>query len=229
MQALILAAGLGTRLRPLTEVTPKCLVEINGKKLLEIWLEKLESIGVNNFIINTHYLSSKVEEFVNKSRFKNRISLSYEKKLLGTAGTLHKNIKNIKEELIFLHADNFTTDNLKNLIRSHLNRPSNCLMTMLTFTTNNPESCGIVKTDLNNLMIDFTEKPKKYIGSKANAAIYIISKEFLDVFKKNHINSTDFSIDVLPSFKNKVLTYQTENFFIDIGTYRNLELANSLK
>lgn len=229
MQALILAAGLGSRLRPLTDITPKCLVEIKGKKLLEIWLEKLEKAGVDSFIINTHHLSEKVEDFIQKSRFKNKVKIVYEKKLLGTAGTLYNNIEDIKDELIFLHADNFTNDDLRMLVSSHSTRSANCLMTMLTFTTDNPNSCGIIKIDSNNIMLDFVEKPSKYIGSKANAAIYILSKEFIDEFKTKHKNSYDFSIDVIPKFKNRILTSQTNSFFIDIGNYENLYLANNHK
>lgn len=227
MQALILAAGLGSRLRPITNTTPKCLVEVKGKKILEIWLEKLENLGVENFIINTHHLSEKVDDFINKSRFKNKVKIIYEKNLLGTAGTLYKNANLITEDLIFLHADNFTTDSLETLIKAHYSRPLDCLMTMLTFTTDDPKSCGIIKTDLKEVMVDFVEKPKNYIGSKANAAVYILSKEFLSIFKESYKDSFDFSIDVIPNFKKRILTNQTENFFIDIGSLNNLYLANN--
>ncbi len=56
MRALLLAAGLGTRLRPITDKIPKCLVPIQGKPLLEIWLDKLYEAGVQEFLVNTHYL-----------------------------------------------------------------------------------------------------------------------------------------------------------------------------
>lgn len=228
MQALILAAGLGTRLRPLTNTIPKCLVEIKGKKLLEIWLEKLEILGIKSFIINTHHHSDKVDEFINNSKFKNRVRIVYEKNLLGTAGTLYQNIELISEDLIFLHADNFTTDNLELLIKNHYSRPIECLMTMLTFTTNDPKSCGIIKSDARGIMQDFVEKPKNYIGSQANAAIYILSKEFLRVFKKNYKDSFDFSIDVIPNFKNRILIFHTDSFFIDIGNLNNLKIVNNI-
>ena len=227
MQALILAAGLGSRLRPITNTTPKCLVEVKGKKILEIWLEKLENLGVENFIINTHHLSEKVDDYIKKSRFKNKVKIIYEKNLLGKAGTLYKNANLITEDLIFLHADNFTTDSLETLIKAHYSRPLDCLMTMLTFTTDDPKSCGIIKTDLKEVMVDFVEKPKNYIGSKANAAVYILSKEFLSIFKESYKDSFDFSIDVIPNFKKRILTNQTENFFIDIGSLNNLYLANN--
>ena len=63
MKALILAAGKGTRLMPFTKTIPKCLMPINKKPLLELWLEKLSDIGVNEFLINTHYLSGVVNDY----------------------------------------------------------------------------------------------------------------------------------------------------------------------
>ena len=64
IKALLLSAGLGTRLRPLTINIPKCLVPIKGKALLEIWLDKLSDVCVKDFLINTHYLPEKVESFI---------------------------------------------------------------------------------------------------------------------------------------------------------------------
>ena len=71
MKVILLAAGFGTRLRPLTDNIPKCLVPIKGKPLLQIWLERLAGFGLNQFLINTHYLSQQVAEFINNSKFKN--------------------------------------------------------------------------------------------------------------------------------------------------------------
>ena len=105
MKALLLSAGIGKRLRPLTYDTPKCLMMINGKPLLEIWLEKLFNVGVNNFLINTCYLNQKVEKFINNSKYKDMVTLVHEEKLLGTAGTLIKNINAKTRIIVFYHVD----------------------------------------------------------------------------------------------------------------------------
>ena len=91
MNALLLAAGLGSRLRPITNNTPKCLVPINGKPLLEYWLENIFNSGINECLINTHYLNNKVDDYVANSKYKKKIKLVFEKNLLGNAGSL-KNI-----------------------------------------------------------------------------------------------------------------------------------------
>ena len=92
MKAMLLSAGLGNRLRPLTEKIPKCLVPINGKPILQIWLERLSAENIGPFLINTHYLPKQVNDFVSASAFSSQISLVNEVSLLGTAGTLIKNI-----------------------------------------------------------------------------------------------------------------------------------------
>ena len=88
LRALLLSGGYGSRLRPITDNKPKCLVEINNKPIIEHWLVKLEEIGCESVFINTHYLFEEVNKFI-KSRKKSSMNIKtkYEKELLGTAGT----------------------------------------------------------------------------------------------------------------------------------------------
>ena len=117
MKAILLCAGKGLRLRPYTYNIPKCLIPIKGKPLLEIWLEKLFSAGITNILINAHYLSDQVDNFINHSKYKKSITVVHEKKLLGTAGTLLQNISFFdNQDGIFLHADNYTLDNMKTIL-----------------------------------------------------------------------------------------------------------------
>ena len=104
-----MAAGLGTRLRPITNDTPKCLVPINGRPLLDIWVETLVCSGVKEILVNAHYLHNQVKEYVNNSKYKNLILIQYEEELLGTAGTLIKNSSFLEDEGgLLIHADNFS-------------------------------------------------------------------------------------------------------------------------
>ena len=81
-KALLLAAGLGTRLRPITNTIPKCLVEIGKKPILEIWLDKLSQAGCQEVLINTHYLANKIDNFLRNKKYKNmRIHTTYEPKI----------------------------------------------------------------------------------------------------------------------------------------------------
>ena len=225
MNALLLAAGLGARLYPTTKTTPKCLVKVGQYTMLDHWLYKLDMLGVKNFVINTHYLSEKVERFISKHEFRYRISLYHEETLLGTAGTLAANKAFIEQDTFVVHVDNFCSDDLTGMVDSHLNRPEQTVMTMLTFKTNNPKSCGLVTTNENNLMTSFVEKPIEPRSSIANGAVYIISKEFKEYLSKPNAAVFDISIHILPKLLGFVSCYETTKFFIDVGTPKNLELA----
>ena len=227
IKALLLAAGLGTRLRPLTYETPKCLVEINGQPLLGRWIEKLEDIECETIVINTHYLSNKVEEYLSAINKRN-IILSHEEQLLGTARTLMRNKEIFRDGIgLIIHADNCTDFNLSKLIDAHNNRPKSCVMTMLTFNSNDPKSCGIVRTDEDGILKEFYEKVENPPGNRANAAIYAIDKRLIDSLENMKPEPIDFSNDVLPSMLGRVYTHHTMARFLDIGTPKSLHEAQS--
>ena len=227
IRSLLLSAGLGKRLRPLTLEKPKCLVEINKKPILEHWIDKLENIGIQKVLINTHYLAEKVNDFLSQQQRRDmKIYKTYEKILLGTAGTLIANHEFFIGSLgILIHADNFTKFDLSNLIKSHLKKPKSCLLTMLTFKTSNPKSCGIVDVDSEGIVQGFYEKQDNPPGNIANGAIYLFEDEFLNWLISNHPKAIDFSTDVLPELVGKIYTYHTDMFYIDIGTPYSLEEA----
>lgn len=227
MKAILLAAGFGTRLRPLTNNIPKCLVPIKGKPLLQIWLENLTSSGINQILINTHYLHDKVNSFVKNSTFSNNCLLIHEEVLLGTAGTLLTNIDFLaNEECLLIHADNYCLESIKELINAHKNRPKNCLITMLTFRTDNPTSCGIVEIDEQNIVIGFHEKIKNPPGNLANGAIYVLTNEFIKILNENFASVTDFSTEIIHHFFGRIYTFETTKLFMDIGTIESYTKAN---
>ncbi|MDP7024913.1 MAG: nucleotidyltransferase family protein [Kiritimatiellia bacterium] len=119
MKAFLLAAGKGTRLRPITDTRPKCLVEINGTPLLEIWLRQFAAAGVNDVLINTHHLPDQVREYVDtRTDPLPRVTLFHEETLIGSAGTVAANREWIgdDEEFLVVYADNLTDVDLRDLI-----------------------------------------------------------------------------------------------------------------
>lgn len=230
LKALLLCAGFGTRLRPLTNKRPKCLVEIGGQVLLGRWLRELERIGVQEVLINTHHLADQVNSFVNKWKSNSlKIYTIYEKNLLGTAGTLISNKKFFTDSTcLFLHADNFTKYDMNLLLKAHKNRSKECDLTMLTFKSSQPEDCGIVEVDNNAIVIGFYEKVKNPPTKIANGAIFVFENQFINKLTDLSPTPLDFSKDVIPKFIGKVQTCYTSSEFIDIGTPKNLELANSI-
>jgi mannose-1-phosphate guanylyltransferase len=224
MRAILLAAGFGIRLRPLTNTIPKCLVPIQGKPLLQGWLDQLSSAGVGPFLINTHYLSEKVKVFIEKSPYKNDVTIKHEKTLKGTAGTLIYNQDFFDgEDGLLIHADNYCLENFSAFIEAHNNRPNECVITMMVFSTDEPSSCGIVELDNRGVVVSFHEKVQNAPGNLANGAVYILSKEFVAMLNLQFINAKDFSLDILPKLVNRIYTYRTKNIFLDIGTPKNYQ------
>lgn len=227
MRALLLAAGLGTRLRPLTNNIPKCLIPIKGQPLLGIWLERLTQAGIGPFLINTHYLADQVEAFVEASYYRSQITLVNELELHGTAGTLLANLHFFQEEDgLLIHADNYCMADLKAFQQAHANRPPECLITMMTFRTADPSSCGIVELNERGVVTGFHEKVSKPPGNLANGAVYILSAQLLKILSTDLHAVEDFSNEVLNHFVGQIYSYETSEIFLDIGTPGNYLKVN---
>ena len=226
VRALLLAGGFGTRLRPLTDHTPKCLVTIGGKPLLAYWLDTLFSAGIERVLINTHYLPEQVKLFCEISPHSSQIDLIYEPELLGTAGTLRANRAYFENGTTLLaHADNFTLFDPQAFMAKHQSRTPECRATMMTFETDTPTSCGIVQLDKNEVLIGYHEKVANPPGNMANAAVFLLEKEalnWLDLAPK----ATDFCKDIVPLGIGQFQTYFNSVYHRDIGTIASLNQAN---
>ena len=230
MNALILAAGYGKRLRPLTNKIPKCLIKIGKKPLLQIWLEKLDRQGIKKFLINTHYKPKQIERFVKKSKYGNRIKLVNEEKLLGTGGTLFKNLNFFEgKDGIVLHCDNFSIFSIKSFLKKNSKKPKNTLISLLTFKTHNFKDSGIIKQNKKNIVEYIYEKKTKNYGNLANGAFYILSKKILKSIARAKKKPNDIVKDILMNNYGKIYTIHTNAFYIDIGNFNNLKKARSFK
>lgn len=235
MKALLLAAGLGTRLRPITNSIPKCLVPINGKPLLEYWLENLSESGVTEFLINTSYLSKQVETFVEQSKYRDKITLVHEDELLNTGGTvLHNKDFFDGKPFMLVHSDNLSFCNFKDFINCYRTRPEGCKLTMMLFYTDNPTSCGIVELDSQKRIKKFHEKVKNPPSNLANGAVYICETSVIDFCVNLRKKNIDFSNDVLPHFMGKINTFLNDTYHRDIGSIESyamsqIEISNFLK
>ena len=228
MRAMLLAAGLGTRLRPLTDTIPKCMVPIKGVPLLGIWLERLTRAGMGPFLVNTHYLAEQVEAYIETSPYREQVSLVHESELKGTAGTLIENLDFFQgEDGLLIHADNYCLADFRAFLLAHQQRPLECVMTMMTFRTDDPSSCGIVELDERGVVVAFHEKVAAPPGNLANGAVYILSSELLARLHKDMRNVKDFSNKVLHHFVGRIYHYETTEVFVDVGTPERYEKANN--
>ncbi len=226
MKALLLAAGLGTRLRPITDNVPKCLVPIHGKPLLEYWLDMLLPNGIERVLINTHYLPHAVRAFVAGSRWRDSIDMVHEEILLGTGGTVLKNRDFLAGgPFMVVHADNLTRFDVKAFISAHANRPAGVDITMMTFDTDVPQTCGIVELDERGVVIRFHEKVATPPSNHANAAVYIFEPSVIDFLASLGREVIDISTEVLPRYLGRMQAFHNSDYHRDIGTPESLALA----
>ena len=226
MKALLLAAGLGIRLQPLTDHIPKCLIEIGGKPLLEYWITMLYNGGVYPLLVNLHHHADKVAKFIYNSPYREFVTTVYEKKLLGTGGTLLINRGFFgNEPLMLVHADNLSIFDVQAFVNSHLNRPDGCEMTMMTFKTPTPHTCGIIETDDKGCVQAFHEKVVNPPGDIANGAVYIVEPSIFNYLEGLNKEFIDFSTEVIPDYMGRINTFYNNVYHRDIGTIESYEMA----
>lgn len=228
MRALLLAAGLGTRLRPLTLTVPKCLVPIHGRPLLDYWLDHVFAAGFERALVNTHWLPEKVAAHVAASPWRDQVDLVFEPELLGTGGTVLANRDWLgNTPYLLAHADNLSDFDIAEFRRRHEQRPARCAMTMLAFRTDMPRTCGILELGANGVVEHFHEKVEKPPGNLANGAVYLCEPEvtiFIASLGKSVVN---FSTEVIPQFLGRIFAYETNGYFRDIGSPEALVLAEA--
>lgn len=228
MRGLILAAGFGTRLGKLTEETPKALIRVGGEEILGHAIQKLVGAGITEILINTHYHAEQVENFLSVHDYPAKLTTVFEPELLGTAGTMKANLDFFgTSDFLVMHGDNYFTSRLSSLVDAHVNRSAKTEMTMATFDTKNPESCGTVITDNTGVVIDFFEKCKDSISLEANAAIYIFSQLAKERISNLTREENDISLNIIPKMLGKIQSHHLQGDFIDIGTPSGLQAANN--
>jgi len=226
MRALLLAAGLGTRLRPITDSVPKCLVDINGRPLLDYWVELLSKGGITEILVNLHHLPEAVEAYVASCAYPVKITTVFEDHLLLTGGTLLKNRAFFQNEpAMLIHADNLSCFDVRAFTERFFDRDKDIDITMMTFHTDAPEACGVVELDEKGVVWAFHEKIKAPPGNLANAAAYILAPAVFDFIASLGKQVIDFSTEVLPNFIGRINTFHNDIYHRDIGTVKSLLLA----
>ncbi len=176
MQAVILAGGKGSRLRPFTNTFPKPLVPVGDKAILEIVLEQLRNHGVTDVVIAVNHMAHLIRAFFGAGeRLGMRIEYSEEQDPLGTAGPLRL-IDRLDENFLMLNGDILTTLDFSDLFRSHVN--SNRMVTIATFKKEVKIDLGVIEVE-KELLLDYIEKPTQYFT--VSMGIYAMNRSVLDV------------------------------------------------
>ena len=216
MRCLLLAAGLGTRLRPLTLRTPKCLIAVRGRPLLGWWLEHLERHGCDEVRINTHYLAHQVEAFVGAYAGPLRLQTVHEPELLGSAGTLRRNRDFFPphEPVLVAYADNLTNADVGHLWRGHAQagRP----LTLGLFQPDDLRATGVVELGADGCIVGFEEKPAIPRGTWANAGLYVMEGRVVDALTEP--DPADIARDLVPHWLGRATGIPLRGYLRDIGT-----------
>lgn len=236
-KAIILCAGEGTRLLPITKNLPKPMILIGKYPLLEYNILLCKKYGIEEIFINTSHFPEKIKEyFGNGSKWGVKITYSFEKTLLGTAGALINFKDSLDEDFFVIYGDNLTNLNLRDMLEYH--KKNNSLATLFIYQdiiTDKESTCGAVVVDDNKNVEKIIEHPtkkeaieleqipesKKYI----NAGIYVLNPQILNYITQTPI---DFPKNIFPkAIKSgeKISGFTSDCFFRELGSRERYELT----
>ena len=223
MKAFLLAAGDGTRLRPLTNHTPKCLLPIRGTPMLGIWLDLCHRFGIDEVLVNVHSHAALVRDFLRLRRNDVAVHLKEEPELLGSAGTLRANRDWIARESLFwiFYADVLTTADLSRMLATH--RRHSSAATIGVNPVPDPSRCGIVSVSDNGLVESFIEKPQRPAGNLAFSGLMLATPALIDAIPDQV--PADIGFHVLPQLTGQIAAHSIREYLMDIGTMENYRAA----
>jgi mannose-1-phosphate guanylyltransferase len=216
VKAFLLAAGVGSRLRPITDAIPKCMVIIDDRPLLDVWLDAFDRAGVDEVLVNLHHLPDVVRDHLAARPGPPMVRTVLEPVLLGSGGTLAANRDWVDGEEMFLvcYADNLTDFDLRSLIDEHREHDANA--TLAVFHSETPSAGGVVEVDGNGRMVSFVEKPAEPASDLTNAGMYAFHPGVLDEIAGPP--PTDIGFHLLPRLAGRARAVTVEGYFRDIGT-----------
>jgi len=223
MQTVILAGGLGTRLRPLTHQIPKVMVLIKGKPFLEYILELLKRNNLKKIVLCVGYLGEKIENyFGNGKKWGMDIKYSFEKEkgLLGTGGALKNAEPLLENEFIVLYGDTFLNINYQDLISYFYKQDK--LGIMAAFTNQPKTMLNNIEVNNKNEIINY-DKKKEEKANCVDAGVLVFRKDILNLFPAKEKFSLEEEVYPALIQKREFITYPTSQKFYDIGTFERLK------
>jgi mannose-1-phosphate guanylyltransferase len=223
MKAVLLGAGRGTRLAPLTDTVPKILAPLAGRPLLEHQLAYLAGNGVSEVFLNVHHHADRVLEFVGRVETPVRVRVSYEPVLLGTAGALVPLRDELRETFALLYGDVITDEPLAAVVAAH--RRTGGIATIACYRADDPRGKGVITVDPNGRVMAFAEKPQE-VATRAmvNAGLYVLEPEVFELVEPG----SSFGVDIWPralAEGRRVNSYRVTGYVRDVGTPATLSSA----
>jgi mannose-1-phosphate guanylyltransferase len=224
MKAVILAGGLGTRLRPLTYKKPKPMLPLGGKPMLEHLIKWIKKNNVKEIVLCTSYLHKTIENyFGNGKKFGVSIEYAISKKPLATAGQLKTAEKLVGDTFVCVYGDSIFDFNLKGMITEHKKKKSFITMSLYEYKTN--LKYGVIETNKTGKVSAWHEKPE--IRAKINMGCYVMEPEVLSFIPKRKEYGMDDVIKRALARRKKIGSITTKKGFIDVGNMESYEKANN--
>ncbi len=222
MQAIILAGGKGTRLKPFTITMPKSLVPLGDYPILEIILKQLKREGFNRVTLAVGHLAHLIQAyFGNGERFGIEIDYSFEEKPLGTAGPLGL-IKELDEYFLVMNSDDLTDFAYGDFLKHH--KENGAAVTIATFNKKQKIDLGVLEIGQNNSLVQYIEKP--VYDFNVSMGIYAFRKDVLKHIPENQNFDFPDLIKILLDNQEQVLCYPHPGYWLDIGRPEDYEKAN---
>lgn len=219
---IIMAGGLGSRLRPLTNDCPKPLLKVGGKPLLETILENFIEYGFGKFYFSVNYMAEMIKQyFGNGSRWGADIEYIYEDKRMGTAGALGLLPEKPGDTILVMNGDLLTKINFQHLLDFHIDTRADATMCVKEYNFQVPY--GVVKTDKHRLL-EIEEKPIKSFF--ISAGIYAIEPRALDLIPKNSYFDMPSLFESLIHENRETAVFPIREYWLDIGHKDDFDRAN---
>lgn len=222
-KVFLMAGGLGTRLRPLTENIPKPMLHVGGKPILQTTIEKFVDEGFEDFYVSVNYLSEIIKDyFGNGEQFNCSITYIQETKRMGTCGALSLMQEVVQEPMIVMNGDLLTHMRIRNIIDFHANHKASATMAVREYHFQVP--FGVVDIDDCDIK-SISEKPEQ--NFHVNAGIYVVSPEALRLIPADTFYDMPTLFEDLKKDGQRIVAFPLHEYWIDIGCKEQLEKANS--
>jgi dTDP-glucose pyrophosphorylase/CBS domain-containing protein len=223
VDAVLMAGGKGERLRPLTEKTPKPLIKVGEKCIIDYNIDSLISYGIKNIFVTVNYLGEQLEEHFKEKRDGIKINTVKEPKYLGTIGSIKFVVSFYNDTILVMNSDLFTNIDYEDFYLHFKEHDADMSVAAVPYIVKVPY--GVFNLEGRNIK-GVTEKPT--ISYYANAGIYLIKKELLKLIPENKFyNATDFMSSLINN-NYKVIRYPISGYWIDIGQHDELERAKEI-
>lgn len=223
VDAVLMAGGKGERLRPLTEKTPKPLIKVGEKCIIDYNIDSLISYGIKNIFVTVNYLGAQLEEHFKEKRDGIKINTVKEPKYLGTIGSIKFVESFYNDTILVMNSDLFTNIDYEDFYLHFKEHDADMSVAAVPYIVKVPY--GVFNLEGRNIK-GVTEKPT--ISYYANAGIYLIKKELLKLIPENKFyNATDFMSSLINN-NYKVIRYPISGYWIDIGQHDELERAKEI-